>query len=158
MWTVAMTKANCEHIAAVNLERQDFTFYLPRFKHTAPNKKPVTKVLFPRYIFILVEDAWYPLLGTYGISKVLMAGAKPQSISTSIIEDLKAREANDGFITLQPKSRFTEGDQVKVADGPLSGYNMLYEGMNGTDRARVLIEILGRQVNLTVDEKSLVAA
>jgi transcriptional antiterminator RfaH len=157
MWTVAMTKANCELVAATNLERQGYNFYLPRFKSQLPGKKAVTKVLFPRYLFIEVEGKWYSLLSTYGISKVLMAGGKPQAIDPQIIADLKERESN-GFITLNPKARFQMGENVKVADGPLCGYSMLYEGMSGPARARVLIEMLGRQVSLTVDEKVLIAA
>lgn len=158
MWTVAMTKANCENVAAVNLQRQNYVYYLPRFKSAQPNGKVVTKILFPRYIFVHIEDKWYSLLGTYGISKVLVLGGKPQAVSDSIIMSLKAKEGPDGFISLQTKARFLEGEKVKVAEGPLSGYSMLYDGMSNHLRARVLIDMLGRQVSMSVDEKALIAA
>jgi transcriptional antiterminator RfaH len=154
-WTVAMTKAGCEQIAAFNLKRQGYTYYLPLYRAHTPGQKVRIRALFPRYIFIHIEETWYSILGTYGISRLLMVENHPCQVADEIITDLKAKEDKRGFVNLEPKAKFKPGDIVKVSEGPLVGYPLLVEGMSGPERVKVLIDMLGRKVNVVIDEKTL---
>ena len=158
MWCVAMTKPGSEHIAKANLERQGYVTYLPRYRYAKPGQKTRVLSLFPRYIFVWVDQFWVSITGTVGVSRLLMADGKPATILTEIIENLKAKEDKRGFISLTEKPKFEAGDKVKVADGVLSGYPMVVESMTGSERVKVLIEMLGRKVSVTLPEKTVVAA
>ncbi len=153
-----MTKPNCETIASVNLQRQGFEYYCPWFSQKIPNKKPIRRPLFPRYIFILIDKVWYSLQGTRGITRVLLGLDGPQTIPSDIIGALRAREGKDGLISLQPAPKFRSGQSVKASHGPLVGHALIYDGMLSHDRVRVLMELLGRKVCVEIKEKLLVAA
>jgi transcription antitermination factor NusG len=88
---------------------------------------------------------------------VLLGDNGPQFISEAIIMSIKGREYK-GLVELDPAPKFNKGDKVKTDEGPLSGLPLLYEGMSGPDRVKVLVELLGRKVLVTIPEKSLVAA
>jgi transcriptional antiterminator RfaH len=156
-WAVAVSKPNHEAIAAFNLQLQGFSYYYPKF----PVKKPTTTVvrhLFPRYIFVFIEQMWRSLHGTRGISYVLMGEGGPQIVPDSIINTIKAREDKNGLYQLTAPPKFAPGCKVKTQEGPLAGLPLLYVGMAGPDRVKVLAEILGRSVAVTLEERPLVAA
>lgn len=156
-WCVAMTKPGAEGIAALNLHRQGYTTYLPKYVIKPPGRKPAIRCLFPRYIFIFVDQIWYSITGTVGVSRLLMTDGKPAVLAESIIRGLKDRE-HHGLVSLTPKERFQHGASVKIADGSFSGYSLTYDGMTSAERVRVLIEMLGRKVPIELSEKALVAA
>jgi transcriptional antiterminator RfaH len=152
-----MTKPGHESIASVNLTRQGYTNYCPFYKKKQVGKPSVIRPLFARYIFIFVNQAWYSILGTRGMSRILMGDLGPQSIPTTIIDGLKQREVN-GLVELISPPKFSKGDKVKADEGPLSGHLLIYDEMLPHDRVRVLMSLLGRQVPIELDEKSLSAA
>ena len=156
-WIVAMCKANQESIAEYNLTRQGYEHYCPRFQQKVPNKPTLIKPLFPRYIFILIDKVWHSIKGTRGISHVLLSDNGPQSIPETVINEIKSREQN-GFVNLSVAPKFKPGEQVKTSEGPLAGLLLVYEGMSSNDRVKVLANILGRKVVVTLPENSLAAA
>ncbi len=156
-WIVAMTRPQYEAIAGVNLTRQGFDYYCPKYLSKQANKPSSIKPLFPRYIFIFIDQFWSSILGTRGISKVLLNGDGPATLDAKIISDLKSREKN-GLVQLVPPSKFQVGDKVKVSEGPLVGHVLICESMLPHERVRVLMELLGRKVPVVLDEKVLTAA
>lgn len=156
-WIVGVTRPNYEAIAEVNLTRQGYTSYCPKFKITQPNKPSSIKVLFPRYIFIFIDQFWSSILGTRGISRVILGDNGPQPMPGYEIEKLRARELH-GLVQLTAPPRFTPGDHVKTDTGPLVGHLLVYAGMSSHDRVKVLADLLGRKVTVELPEKSLIAA
>lgn len=157
-WFVAMTKPNHEGIAAVNLQRQGFTFYYPRYLHKKPGCKAVIRPLFPRYMFVKLEAVWHSLRGTRGISYLLMGDHGPQMLPDPVIETIRIREDKSGLYQLVAPPRFSKGSKVKASAGPLEGLLLLYEGMTSNDRVQVLAELLGRACLVEMEERLLVAA
>lgn len=160
-WAVVMAKPNCEGMAVVNLQRQGYDVYFPRFRFLSPKKTVVIKPLFPRYLFVSFEKVWYSIRGTRGVSHVLIADEGPATVPATVIDALRAREDLEGFIQLgkrTPIEKFDRGQSVKATEGPLVGLPLIYEGMTAKDRVKVLVEILGRKTLVTVKENSLVAA
>jgi transcriptional antiterminator RfaH len=156
-WAVVHCKAGRERLAQLNLRRQHFVTYLPMFLARV-GKVHQVKILFPRYIFARIENQWHGINNTFGVSRLIMTSEnKPAVVQEYIIEELRAREDKKGLILLPEPQRFQQGENVKLANGPFSGYNGLYQGMKDSDRARVLIDLLGRKVQIEVNETDLSA-
>lgn len=156
-WIVALTRPNHEAIAGVNLTRQGYVNYCPVYKKTQGNKPSVIRPLFPRYIFIFIDQIWSSILGTRGISRLLLGDNGPASLPEAVIMELKGREQN-GLVCLTVPPKFEPGDRVKTSVGPMAGHLLIYEGQSSHDRVRVLAELLGRKVTIELPEKSLIAA
>jgi transcriptional antiterminator RfaH len=159
-WVVVVTKPNCEGMAAENLLQQGYGCYFPKFLAVQKNKQVVKKPLFPRYIFARIEQLWYSLRSTRGVSHVLMNESGPAQVPASVIEALKKREDGSGFIVLgkdKAPERFSKGSPVRASEGPLAGLDLIYDGMRDHDRVRVLATLLGRKVPVDVAEKILMA-
>ena len=153
-----MTKPNHEAIAATNLQRQGFLYYYPRFLMKKPGANPVVRPLFPRYMFVLIGQVWRSLGSTRGISYVLMGDSGPQLVPDSVVKQIKSREDKNGLYQLVAPPKFHSGETVKCDSGPLAGLPLIYEGMAGHERVKVLANLLGRAVAVTVEEKLLIAA
>jgi transcriptional antiterminator RfaH len=157
-WLVAMTRPNHEGIASLHLARQGFTWYYPRYAHKRPGLATIIRPLFPRYMFIRLEQVWHSLHGTRGLSRLLMGENGPQLLSDGAVEGIQAREDKHGLYQLVAPPRFRKGSKVKCQQGPLAGLSLLYEGMAAHDRVKVLAELLGRACIVEVEEKLLIAA
>ena len=68
-----------------------------------------------------------------------------------LITSLKVASGNESA-TPAP---FQSGDAVRLMSGPLAGLGAIYDMAKGEDRARVLLEVLGRVQRLTVEMDSL---
>ncbi len=164
-WVVARTKALREQWAAENVVRQGFDFYIPKTKPPPKpqlRKRPLKSVcLFPRYLFVKTNGQWRFLLGTYGVTGVVMQGQNPAIMPAKIITELKAREGADGLIALPQigQSRFKAGDKVRVGAGSIfSGFPGIYEHHDANSRVSVLLEFLGRKTRVLIGEDFLEAA
>lgn len=160
-WLVAKTKPNSEQIALRNIKNQLFEYYFPRIQVKKAKRKKTVLVeqpLFPGYLFVKINPLqhWTSLKYTYGVHSVIMASQKvPATVPEAILEDLRAREDQQGFIVLPAPRRLLEGDTVTIKSGPFHGHRGLVEKMNGKERQRVLLALLGNQIRVLVDESDL---
>ena len=157
-WVVAQTKPQQERWAAENVARQDFEWYLPLTLSNAKLRRASQPVcLFPRYLFVLVKDRWHSLLGTYGVSNLVMSGEGPAILPESAVESLRAREGSDGLIRLPNalEPRFKAGDPIRVNSGHFSGITGLHSGLTAKDRSKVLLDVLGRSTSVMIDDEHL---
>lgn len=151
VWAVVHSHPMAERKALSHLERQGFTCYAPREKITyivRSRKVSGSRWLFPRYLFVTVQDHWQRWFNTIGVSTVIMNGLVPAKLPDGWIENMKAQE-HHGLINLK-KSRFKRGQHVQVTGGFLSGYRGIYQGQSSRQREIVLLEALGR-VELSPD-------
>ena len=158
-WTLVVSQANKERLATQNISNQGYEYYLPLFREKIVkqnNTIDVTKVLFPRYIFVKVRQQWASLTGTYGVSGLVMEGTSPKVIPERVIEKIRSREDKDGFITIEEKDKLSQGDSVKLAEGPLKDSIGIYQGMSNDERAVVLFKILGSEREFKVPPKLLI--
>ena len=144
-WAVVQSQPACERRAITHIERQGFTLYAPREKIvrvTRGKKVHTSRWLFPRYLFVWIEDQWQRLFGTIGVSTVLMNGEQPAKLPDDWVSNMKARE-HHGLIELR-KSRFTKGQNVQVVGGLFVGHHGIYQGMTSRQREVILMDALGR--------------
>jgi transcriptional antiterminator RfaH len=163
-WYVVQTHAHAEGKAAAHLARQGFDAYLPRYlkrRRHARRIETVAAPLFPRYLFVTVDtmrQRWRAIHSTIGVTHLVCNGNDPVPVTDDVIETLKAREDERGFVNLRQRPRFALGENVRVLDGVFADCLGLFDGMKDSDRVAVLLDILGRKVRLVLDEFSVAAA
>jgi transcriptional antiterminator RfaH len=163
-WYVVQTHAHAEGKAAAHLARQGFDAYLPRYlkrRRHARRIETVAAPLFPRYLFVTVDmvcQRWRAIHSTIGVTHLVCNGDDPVPVTDDVIETLKAREDEQGFVTLRQRPRFALGEKVRVLDGVFADCLGLFDGMKDSDRVTVLLDLLGRKVRLVLDEFSVAAA
>lgn len=152
-WYVAQTLVRAEERARINLERQGFEAYLPRYQRErrhARRRDLIKAPLFPGYIFVhldLEAQTWRSINGTFGVSQLVSFGERPAAVPDGVVEEIAARENKDGLIRLQPRS-FHKGEALRIVSGALSECFGLFERMADRDRVILLLDLLGRKVRV----------
>jgi transcriptional antiterminator RfaH len=163
-WYVVQTHINAEAKAATNLERQGFAVYLPRFlkrRSHARKVETVARPLFPRYLFVAIDVAaqrWRSIQSTLGVSHLVCWNGHPASVENGVLDTLKTREDENGFIKLARRSCFSPGDRVRITEGAFIDNLVFVEGVSDHERVAVLLDFLGRKVRVLVGADLIVAA
>jgi len=163
-WYVAQTHPRAEAKAAAHLNRQGFATYLPRYlkrRRHARRVETIAAPLFPRYLFIAVDMAtqrWRSIQSTIGVMRLVCNGDEPASINSRIIDDLKRRESEHGFIELDRQLKFRPGDKLRVIEGPFCDSLGLFEASSDNERVTILLDLLGRKVRVVMDAELVAAA
>jgi transcriptional antiterminator RfaH len=154
-WHLVHTKPRQEERALENLERQDYTCYLPRallVRRVRGRPRRHVEPLFPRYLFIHLEpgvDNWAPLRSTLGVSRVVRFGADAAVVPDALVAALRSREDRDGLCDLQVAPP-AAGDRVLLVDGALAGLEGVFVTRDGERRAVILLEIVGKATRVRV--------
>jgi len=144
-WAVVVSQPQNEQRVLEHLRWQGFECYAPREKIVRVfrgRKRDVIRFLFPRYLFVWIVDQWHVLLGTFGVSKILMNGEVPSRLPINWVDGMKAKERN-GFVVL-PKDRYRIGQRVQITGGLFQGQFGFYQGMTSRQREVVLLGTLGK--------------
>lgn len=163
-WYVVRTHVHGEAKAAQSLLRQGFGVYLPRYLKRRRHARKIDMVaapLFPRYLFVGIELAsqrWRSVHSTFGVSHLVMNGEGPAHVPNAVIESLRAREGDNGFIKLDCKPAFAHGDKVRVLTGAFVDSLGLFEGMGDRERVSILLDLLGRKVRVMLDDGAIAPA
>ena len=124
--------------------------YLPRIKTESGRIAP----LFPSYLFVPELTDWGPIQRVMGVRRVLMTGEHPAKLPQRAVTVWRDQERN-GLVQLPPAPRFRKGERLIVLRGSLRMRTAIYAGMDGKARERVLIEMLGQMVTLTIPTEDL---
>lgn len=159
-WILAVTKPRAEKWAAENVRNQGHEFYLPMCSEMKVHKQrtaEIIKPLFPRYLFVHVTVRWRFLLSTFGVIGVVLDGDFPAIVPEYIIGDLKASE-EEGIVALPeppPPEAYKRGDKVTIDNPNFKDLVGLYNGSAGEDRAKILLDILGKETPIFVPHELL---
>jgi transcriptional antiterminator RfaH len=156
-WTAARFQPQRERLALHCLALRGFECYAPRIR--LPKPRHVHRsffqagspppLLFPGYVFIVIELQWHQAHHCPGCIGLIMDGIQPARVPDGVIEEIRGRERG-GLISL-PKapSGSTDpkpGDRVRVRSGPLTGLYGIHVGMKPHERIAVLLQLLGGQL------------
>lgn len=158
-WYLIVTKPQSEFKAQENLTRQNYETYLPLVQTSRRRNGKIvnrTEAFFPRYLFISLDketDNWAPIRSTIGVAGLIRFGGMPAVVPEKMISNLKNNENELGLQSLE-KKELKLGDKVEIIDGPFEGYKAVYQKMKSTERVSVLLDIVGKntQVTLSVHE------
>jgi transcriptional antiterminator RfaH len=163
-WYLVHTLPNNETRADINLRRQGFGTYLPcyqRQRRHARRTDVVVRPLFPRYLFVqldLARDMWRSVHSTFGVSTLVFASEKPAVLPLHVIDEIRAREDEDGFVALSLPAGLKPGSPVRLVDGLFADHQGVLERIADERRVSVLLSLLGRQVRVFVPAASVAVA
>lgn len=162
-WYCLRTQPRREFVAAHNLrQRVSIDVFAPRIRVRRSSRAglvgALAEALFPGYLFARFE---YPqqlrhVVTTSGVTGVVSFGSQPPAVADGVIEFLRAQvrladEEHDEPV-------FTEGTWVRIVGGcfrEVEGRVLSCDSR--TERVRVLLSLLGRDVQVSVMAQQLVA-
>ncbi len=158
-WYLIHTKIRQERVALENLERQGFACFLPLIRAEKLRRgalQVVQEPLFPRYLFIrlgtgLESQSWAPIRSTIGVSRLVTFGQTPAKIEDELIAQLQVK-TDSAEVQLR---HFEPGEQVVVTEGPFVGVEAIYQMADAEGRVMVLLNILSKQVKMSVPPASI---
>lgn len=162
-WYVAQTHSHAEAKAIGHLRRQGFEVYLPQYRKTRRHARRLERVrapLFPGYLFVAIDVArerWRAIRSTVGIRSLICDGEAPVAVPDGIVDDIRAREDEDGLVAVPTPATFAHGETVRITDGPMRDQVGLFDCATDQDRVVVLLTLLGRQVRVPVPVASVSA-
>lgn len=153
-WYLIHTKIRQENLALDNLERQGFSCFLPLIRIEKLRRgalQVVQEALFPRYLFIRLgtdsaSQSWAPIRSTLGVSRLVTFGQTPAKIDDALVDALRAKTESKEV----QQRHFQPGEHVVLTDGPFAGIEAAYTMTDGEGRVMVLLNILSKQVKMTV--------
>ena len=167
-WATVITKPLSEAAAEMALQSRGWRVYLPRYRkilrghRRGARGEAVLRPLFPRYLFAELRPQWSGIANVPGVL-ALVGGMvdgcwRPYLLAAEVIEEIRQREHAGEWDESREGRRLDLVVGGMVAIPELDGMLGRLMGLGEDDRARVLIEILGRTVPATVRASGLVAA
>jgi len=156
-WHLLLCKPNQNHIAFRNLKRLGFGLFMPQHLAERRLKGRVLRELRPLfggYLFLNMnpsEPRWYDAKTAAGVSKIIGHGVDgPSVVLTDIISGLMQRCDPDGLLQ-DTVNNFSEGDKVRIIDGPFANFITSIEKIDPDRRLHVLLELMGRPTRVLVE-------
>jgi transcriptional antiterminator RfaH len=154
-WYAVHTLPFAEGRAQAQLANQNFYTFLPKRQKTvrhARKLRTVSAAFFPRYLFVTLDlrrDRWRSVNGTFGVSTLIMAGELPCPAPHGIVESMLAAADAQGMLQLH--SDLKVGAPVRLAAGPFAEQLGILDRLDDSGRIRVLLNMFGRQVVVSVN-------
>jgi transcriptional antiterminator RfaH len=159
-WYLIYTKPRQERTAKLNLDRQGYETYLP-LKNERRRRQGgyVYSIdpMFSRYLFIhlnKVTDNWGPIRSTIGVTDIVRFAGQPTVVPDRLVNCIRANDNENGIQTTATQE-FNGGNKVQIVEGPMNGYEGIFVGKTGKERAIVLLDVLGKSTYLELPEAQL---
>ncbi len=155
-WHAVYTQPRMELWARTNLWERGFEVYLPRYlknRRHARKTDRVAAALFPRYLFVradLTSGGQRAIDSAPGAVGLVRCGSIASVVRDQIIDEIRDREADDGYIQLSRETVYTPGQAVRVETGSLCDQVGVFQCAADDARVVILLNLLGRQVPVTL--------
>ena len=159
-WFCLRSQPKHEHIAAARLREAGLEVFLPRIrfkKGSARGPVWVTEALFPNYLFARFNwrESARLVRHAAGVSTIVSFGAHVPTVPDNVIEELRrqigAEEPHVISETLAPD------DRVQISGGAFHGLMaVVTQVLPAKERVKVLLNFLGRQTTVEIDQAALV--
>jgi transcriptional antiterminator RfaH len=161
-WFLVHARAKSELKAESHLRAQGFRTFFPQIRKTIRHARQLRTVrapLFPRYLFLILNldrDRWLSVRSTVGVSSlVTVSDGRPIPVPNGIVETLIA-QSDDKLARLD--AGLVEGQSVRVLSGPFADFLGKLERLNDAGRVRVLLELMGTTVPVSMHRSVLAPA
>jgi transcription antitermination factor NusG len=147
IWYALQSKSNKEAFLEQQLEYKRVDHFYPTIKVTPVNPRSrKIRSYFPGYLFVHLDqengDQFAALRWMPGAIGLVSFDGRPAEVPDNLIAAIKNHVLEES-ITFVKKHIFAPGDKVEVFSGLFVGYSGLFDAhISGTDRARILIELL----------------
>ena len=110
-------------------------------------KKTSSRKFFPGYILVEMElndETWHVVKETPKVTGFVGGSTNPMPVTDAEVKAI-TQQMEEGAVKPKPRVLFSEGESVKVIDGPFSDFNGVVEEVRPEKgKLRVLISIFGR--------------
>ena len=144
-WYLIYSKPQQERLARENLERQGYRSYLPLIRNRRRRRGKylsIVEPMFPRYLFVHLSDEtdnWGPIRSTIGVANLVRFGMLAARVPDDLIAILTERD-QDGVQNLTAPD-FESGDQVRIVEGVMAGYEAIFLAKTGKERVILLLQL-----------------
>lgn len=160
-WYAIYTHLRQESRADLNLQTLGIETLSPKIRRPSYNvfgvRTFVAKHLFPRYLFArfsIDSHLLSKVCFTRGVHSLVRCGLQPAPIDDEIINLIKSRINEDGFVRIV--ERFKPGDKVFIKDGPFKNFMGIFEReMKASERVRVLLTSISYEGHIEVEKQEL---
>lgn len=140
------------------MQRQGYAVYLPRlrFCHWKEELAP----LFPRQLFVGIcagEQSLRPIRTTRGVAMLVSSGIGYTPVAPGLVAALRER-ADPGGLHRLLDGELLPGDRVRILAGPFASLEAVFQSRQGSDRVRVLLQIVAAAPVAMIRNKLLVRA
>lgn len=161
-WYACYTRARAEKQVAKSLLERGIDSYLPlipRERQWQDRKKVVPFPLFPSYVFGHFNlREMHAVLSTPGVSTIVKAqGGQPSSIPAEELDNVRLFVEALAVAGVEPDTRplVTEGQRVRVTEGPFEGVEGVVIESRGRKRVLVGIVAIGQGLEVDIDTRML---
>lgn len=165
-WYIAKTLTGQENKIAKTLRERIINHKLGEFfsqilvpeesvtTHAGGKKRTIKKKFFPGYILlkmVMTDKTWHLVNATDKITGFVGGSStRPQPITEEEAAYM-TNQAEDGVKRPRTSVNFTEGDQVKVIEGPFASFVGTVENVNDKGKIKVNVSIFGRPTPVELD-------
>ena len=118
-------------------------------------QKEKIKKIFPGYILVemvMTDEAWFVVRNTPGVTGFIGSsgkGAKPTPLQPFEVENILH---SMGMAKMDTNAKLTEGEKVKIIDGPFVGMSGTIESIDAENGlANVLVDLFGQETSVEVE-------
>lgn len=163
-WFVVATVPGHAIAAEAALSADGWKVYHPLHLARSPGHPPRITSLFVGYLFILFEPTtcdWPRINRTRFVAGLLGTPGHPSPVPAGVVEQLQARTSDRRIVDdpLAPGAwrNIPSGAPVSVVEGPLAGLVGVTR-LSAQGRCRVLLSLLGRDVEMDIPAQALAVA
>lgn len=158
-WYAIYTKPKEEQRAELNLVAHGVETLAPKVLDRRTNEfsgRPTyfVKPLFPRYIFARfdAERTLRKVHYTRGVHSIVSLNGEPVKVDEGIIEVIKSRIREDGFVKIGEDLNVS--DKVMVKSGTLKNFQGIFERrVKAKDRIMILLTAISYQGRISIEEQ-----
>ena len=158
LWYAIYTRSRAEKKAALELDFQKISYYLPlikRLKQWSDRKKWVEEPLFRSYIFVYIEqkDYYKVLQNPYLVRYVTFEG---KAVPIPEKQIAAVRYFLEETVQDEPENvEFIKGHRVEVISGKLTGLTGELIEVNGKHKVKVQIDVVGKSIVIYIPKSKL---
>lgn len=157
-WYAIRTNPKEEERADINLRTWQVQTFAPKLRELCSGYggRYVSKPLFSSYIFARfnARKQLHNIKYTRGVQNVVSFGDRPIPIDDKVIDLIKDRIGEDGFIKLGEELKY--GDKVTIKFGPLKSLVGIFEKrIKETERVKILLDAVSYQSHLLIDREMI---
>lgn len=156
-WFLITTKTGEQDRAEDNLFSQCYEVFNPKIRVDQGNNGVRQIPLFSGYMFVKYDPmikSSAVINNTRGVLKLVTFGSDPVRVADKIIEEIQKQlglETTKQLLT--GEVIYEKDDKVEITFGPMAGMKAIFLEKDNSKRSMLLIEFLGSQKTLSVDNK-----
>jgi transcriptional antiterminator RfaH len=163
VWFCMRAEPKREHLAATALRRRfGIECLSPRLRFRKLTQRgPVwfVEAMFPGYLFakFLYSTQYRAVESSHGIRGIVRFGDRLATLPEHAVMAIQSRAGAEEVVTVDPSVKI--GQPVHIVDGPFQGLEVVVtQVLPARERIRVLLEFLGRSVEMEVPAEKVLAA